>query len=88
MSDDYQPLVDHLARTTGLDDARARRVLDDVLAYLGEDLGAFVRRRHAELVREGLRNEAIYAGLAREVAGRRFAVPPQSARQIRRLIYG
>ena len=40
-------LVQRVAGTTGLSDAEAARVVDDVLAWYAEPLEDYVRRRHA-----------------------------------------
>ncbi len=85
---DFQDLIDHLVRSSRLEPAEAARVVDEVLAFLSEHPAEFVTRRHAELQRDGLANPAIFERLARELAGRRFASPPMSLRQIRRLVYG
>ncbi len=77
-----------LERTTALTPAQARRVAEDVLAVLAEPLEAFVQRRHRELSREGLRNDAIFAAIERELGGRRFRAPERSLRQLRRIVYG
>ena len=81
-------LVDHLRATTPLGRAEAARVIADVLAYYAEDLPTFVRRRHSELKRAGLRNQAIFESIIFELPTRRYAVLQLSARQVRRLIYG
>jgi hypothetical protein len=81
-------LVDHVAATTGLSPAEAARVVDDVLAYHRETVEEFVRRRHAQLKTQGARNEAIFARIAEELAGRVVAAPRLSERQVRRLVYG
>jgi len=90
MSDagELDDLVAYVARSSGLDPSQARRIVDDVLNYLGESPEDFVRRRHAALLRLGRRNEEIYARIADEVGQRRFPAPPYSLRQIRRIIYG
>ena len=85
---EFQDLIDHLVRSTRLEVDEARRVVDEVLAYLSEHPAEYVARRHAELRREGLANAAIFERLARELDRRRFAAPPLSLRQIRRLVYG
>jgi hypothetical protein len=87
-SHDLDDLVAYIGRSSGLDPQMARRIVDDVLSYLGESPQVFVERRHAMLLRLGYRNEEIYVRLARELAERRFPAPPYSLRQIRRLIYG
>jgi hypothetical protein len=90
MSDagDLDDLVAHVARSSGLPPSQARRIIDDVLDYLGESPQDFIRRRHAALLRLGRRNDEIYERLAEEAAQRRFPAPPYSLRQIRRIIYG
>jgi hypothetical protein len=90
MSDagDLDDLVAYVARSSGLDPSQARRIVDDVLTYLGEGPEEFVRRRHSALLKLGRRNEEIYARIAAELAQRRFPAPPFSLRQIRRIIYG
>ncbi len=62
--------------------------LEDLMAFTEETAEEFVRRRHGELQREGLRNEAIYRRLVGEAARGRFASPPLSLRQVRRIVYG
>ena len=86
--DDLQPLIDHLTETSGLEPARCRRIIEDVLAFFSEQPADFVRRRHMELSREGMKNEHIYQHLALELDARRFAAGTLTARQMRRLIYG
>jgi hypothetical protein len=85
---ELQDLIDHLVRSTRLDSGEAARLVDEVLAYLSECPAEYVARRHAELRREGLANRAIFDRLARELDRRRFAAPPLSLRQLRRLVYG
>jgi hypothetical protein len=81
-------LLVHLRRTSPLEGEQHARVLADVLAFFDETLEAMVRRRHRELQREGLRNDAIFEQLAREVAAWRFRAPDVSERQLRRMVYG
>jgi hypothetical protein len=90
MSDagDLDDLVAYVARSSGLDPSQARRIVDDVLSYLGESPQDFVRRRHAALLKLGWKNESIYGRIEGELAERRFPSPPYSIRQIRRIIYG
>jgi len=85
---DLDDLAAYVARSSGLDPSQARRIVDDVLSYLGESPQDFVRRRHAALLKLGRRNEEIYARIAMELSERRFPSPPYSLRQIRRIIYG
>jgi hypothetical protein len=63
-------------------------LLDDLWTFTEETAEEFVRRRHGELQREGLRNEAIYRRLGEEAAAGRFRSPPLSIRQVRRIVYG
>jgi hypothetical protein len=81
-------LVAHLVRTTPLTPSEAARVVAEVVAYYGEAVPDYVRRRHTELKRRGLTNEVIFDGIAAELASRRFAAPDMSVRQLRRLVYG
>jgi hypothetical protein len=84
----HDDLVAHLVRSTTLSAGEAARVVADVVGYFSEELPAFVRRRHAELKRRGLRNEQIFAALSAELATRRVAPPALSERQLRRMVYG
>ena len=85
---DLEELLDYLARTTRLERAEAERLVDEVLSFLGEQPEQFVRRRHLELQRQGLANEAIFERLAQELRRRRFAAPAYTPRQLRRIVYG
>jgi hypothetical protein len=85
---DLDELVDYLSLTSRLDRSEARRLVDEVLAFLAEQPEAFVRRRHLALQRQGLPNSAIFNRLKAELAHRRFAAPAYSERQLRRIIYG
>lgn len=90
MSDlsELDDLIAYLVRSTRLSAGEAGRLIDEVLAYLSEQPEDYIRRRHAELQREGRSNPEIFAQLAREVAARRFRAPAYSERQIRRIVYG
>jgi hypothetical protein len=81
-------LVAHIHATTGLDEQTASRLIDDIVAFHGESVEEYVRRRHAELKLRGRKNDAIFAQLNVELAGRLVAAPKLSIRQLRRLIYG
>jgi len=81
-------LLAHLERTTGLDDRELERLLEEIREYFAESVEQFVARRHAELQSEALRNDAIFERIAAELRVRRFAAPPLTHRQIRRLVYG
>ena len=85
---DLDELVEYLARTTRLERGQAERLVDEVLSFLGEQPEQFVRRRHLELQRQGLANEAIFARLEQELPRRRFAAPAYTRRQLRRIVYG
>src|SRR6185312_10198962 len=65
----YDELVAHLVRSTPLSPGEAARVVAEVLGYFAETVPDFVRRRHGELKRRGLRNEQIFELLTAEVAG-------------------
>lgn len=85
---DLEELVEYLARTTRLEHGQVRRLVDEVLSFLSEKPEEFVRRRHLELQRRGLANDAIFAEIEAELEGRRFAAPAFSRRQLRRIVYG
>jgi hypothetical protein len=72
----------------GLEPEELGSLLEELWAFTDETAEDFVRRRHGELQREGLRNEAIYRRLAREALTGRFTCPPLSLRQVRRIVYG
>jgi hypothetical protein len=78
----------YLEERYGLDSEELKLLLDDLWDFSDETAEEFVRRRHGELQREGLRNEAIYRRLAAETAAGRFRSPPLSLRQLRRIVYG
>jgi len=87
---DVDDLSAHLARITRLDETEARRAVLELLDLLtAETAEAFVVRRHRELqAGRRLTNDAIFRRIADELAGRPFAAPRYTERQIRRLIYG
>jgi hypothetical protein len=83
-----EALVERLVLTSRLSEREARHLVGEVVAFLDETVEQFARRRHQDLQRQGIGNADIYRAIAVEVGQRRFAAPPLSERQIRRLIYG
>lgn len=81
-------LIAHVARSSRLELAEARHLIDDVLAFLDERPEEFVRRRHHSLQRGGLTNDEIFPRLIVEIGRRRFAAPAYTERQLRRIVYG
>ncbi|MCW2793511.1 MAG: hypothetical protein JWO76_2609 [Nocardioides sp.] len=81
-------LVERIVASTGLSDAEAIRVVEDVLSFHSEPVEAYVRRRHAHLKTYGAKNDEIFAQLAEELAARVVAAPGLTERQLRRIIYG
>ncbi len=81
-------LLAHLARISRGDGSELDKVVRETLDYFSETVEQFVARRHAELQAEDLRNDAIWERIGAELRSRRFAAPPLTARQIRRLVYG
>lgn len=81
-------LVGHLVATTGMSEAEASRVVEDVVAYLSETVEDYVRRRHAEMKTYGAKNSEIFEQIAQELAGRVVAAPELTERQLRRIVYG
>jgi hypothetical protein len=78
----------YLEEKYALDRGELGLLLDDLWAFTDETAEEFVRRRHGELQREGLRNDAIYRRLAAEAAAGRFRSQILSLRQVRRIVYG
>lgn len=74
--------------STPLSPNEAVRVVAEVVAYFGEAVPDYVRRRHTELQRRGLTNDRIFDEITAELAARRFSAPQLSVRQLRRLVYG
>ena len=87
---DVDELAAHIARTTRLDPAEARRAVLELLDLMSSETpDAFVVRRHGELkANSALKNDAIFRQIAAEMMARPFAAPAYTERQIRRLVYG
>ncbi|MDQ3484731.1 MAG: hypothetical protein M3445_04890 [Actinomycetota bacterium] len=81
-------LVNRVVASTGLTEAEAVRVIDDVVAFHSEPVADYVRRRHAELKTYGAQNLEIFARIGAELADRVVAAPELTERQLRRLVYG
>ena len=81
-------LVGHLVQTTQLSAGMAARVVAEVVHHFSEPVEAFVRRRHRELQAGGRANPEIFRQISGELAGRCFAAPELSERQLRRMVYG
>ncbi len=89
MDDSYpQDLVRHVARSTGLDEATASRVVADVTAYFGQTVQEYVIRRHEDLKSRNRKNDDIWPLIMDELKSRRFRADELSERQLRRMIYG
>lgn len=83
-----QDLIRHVARSTGLDEATASRVVADVTAYFGQTVEEYVIRRHADLKARNRKNDEIWQLISGELKTRRFASGELSERQLRRIVYG
>ena len=89
MDDSYpQDLVRHVARSTGLDEATASRVVADVLAYFGQTVEEYVVERHENLKSRNRKNDDIWPEIMDELRTRRFTAGELSERQLRRMVYG
>ena len=89
MDDSYpQELVRHVARSTGLDEATASRVVADVMAYFGQTVEEYVIARHENLKSRNRKNDDIWPLIMNELKARRFKADELSERQLRRMIYG
>ena len=84
----YDDLVNHLVQHSVLDRHDATRLVREVLLYFDEAPETFIKRRHAELQRQGLANPESFRQITGELQQRRFAAPLLTERQIRRIIYG
>jgi hypothetical protein len=82
-----QDLVQHIARSTGLDEATATRVVADVMAYFGQTVQQYVRQRHEFLKSRNRKNDEIWPLIAEELGQRRFTVDEFTPRQLRRIVY-
>lgn len=83
-----EQLLRHVVRTTGLSPAIAHRVISDVMGFFVETTEEYVRRRHAELRRQGVPNAQIWAHLRTELNVLPVAAPSLSDRQLRRIVHG
>ena len=89
MDDSYpQDLVRHVARSTGLDEATASRVVADVMAYFGQTVEEYVVQRHEDLKSRNRRNDDIWPLIMDELKSRRFKADGLSERKLRRMVYG
>jgi hypothetical protein len=89
MDDSYpQELVRHVARSTGLDEATASRVVADVMAYFGQTVAEYVVSRHENLKSRNRKNDDIWPLISGELRARRFRAGELSERQLRRMVYG
>jgi hypothetical protein len=89
MDDSYpQDLVRHVARSTGLDEATASRVVADVLAYFGQTVEEYVVKRHENLKSRNRKNDDIWPAIMDELRTRRFKADELTERQLRRMVYG
>ena len=89
MDDSYpQDLVRHVARSTGLDEATASRVVADVLAYFGQTVEEYVVKRHENLKSRNRKNDDIWPLIMDELRTRWFKADELTERQLRRMVYG
>ena len=86
--DGPRELITHLEQVTRLTRGEVEKIVRETLEYFSESIEQFVSRRHAELQADDLKNDAIFELIQAELRARRFASPPLSERQIRRLVYG
>jgi hypothetical protein len=88
--DDSRPqdLVRHVARSTGLDEATASRVVADVMAYFSQTVEEYVVQRHENLKNRNRKNDEIWPLIMDELKARRFRADGLSERKLRRMVYG
>ena len=83
-----QDLVRHVARSTGLDEATASRVVADVIAYFSQTVEEYVIERHSDLKSKNRKNDDIWPLISGELKSRRFTAEELTERQLRRIVYG
>ena len=83
-----QDLIRHVARSTGLDEATASRVVADVIAYFGQTAEEYIVERHSDLKSRNRKNDDIWPLITGELKSRRFKAEELSERQLRRIVYG
>lgn len=83
-----QDLIRHVARSTGLDEATASRVVADIIAYFGQSVEEYVIERHSDLKNRNRKNDDIWPLISGELKSRRFKAVELSERQLRRIVYG
>jgi hypothetical protein len=89
MDDSFpQDLVRHVAKSTGLDDATASRVVADVMAYFGQTVEEYVVQRHESLKSRNRKNDEIWPLIMDELETRRFTAHGLTERKLRRMVYG
>ena len=81
-------LLRHLQAVTGLEEGLLAKVVGEVHGWYARDAITWLRQRHRELQRQGLRNREIYPRLQAELSRILVPAPSLSQRQIRRAIYG
>jgi hypothetical protein len=84
----HQDLLEHLQAVTGLEEATVAKIVEELHTWYGQDLAAWLRSRHQELQRRGLRNREIFPRLREEAAHILVRPSALTERQIRRIIYG
>jgi len=86
--DANQDLLRQLRAMTGLEDALLEKILREIQAWYARDLHDWIRDRHRDLQRQGMRNQEIFSRLREEMDQILVRPPRLSERQIRRVIYG
>ncbi len=84
----HETLLEHLHAVTGLEKATVAKIVAEIHAWYGQPLADWLRSRHAELQRQGLRNREIFPILQAEATEILIRPPALTERQIRRAIYG
>ncbi len=78
----------HILQNYSLTSRDLEMLLDDLEEYFNVEVTEFIRNRHIELQKKGLKNNEIYLAVKQELLRFRFTAPDLSIRQIRRIIYG
>ena len=78
----------YIVSSFNISDSDFDRLIEEINNYYIETPEEFIRHRHFQLRRDGLKNEIIYKRILEEIKTRRFSAGNLSERQIRRIIYG
>ena len=86
--DETSRIKSYIIRNFGIEAEQADKLVDELPALFSFTVDEYVRTRHLELQRQGLKNREIYSKIKQELGRLVFSAGNLSERQIRRIIYG